>query len=198
MSNCVQLTSGGGFDFDKRELFGRYNMERDLAWPLAGINRMARHSAINWAVAIHSVAVARTLMRVTKSRELAAAGLLHDAHESIIGDIMTPVARAIDSVAVERLKDDVQLALEDKLAVPTDKRPALYPTTISIVDRAALIVEKQLFMAPAGHDWGVTEPEVMWTQTMWDVIVDILQEKEHLDGGYEAFIYEYHRLVEGA
>lgn len=205
MGNWIQLNSGGGYDFDKTTIVGKYTMERDLAYASAGLNRYVRHTVMDWQVAIHEVAVARCIERVmaamgysiTEQRCAAAGGLLHDAHESVIGDIPTPVAWAIDYDKINALKEEVQLAIEQRLSVPPEKTPKANLSWVKLGDVAALHVEKQLFMTPEHQPWNYVAPPTEWTQTMYDVITEILAKGEHTDGGRNAFITEYHRLVLG-
>lgn len=58
---------------------------------LAKINRFAGRTPEPWSVASHSVLVSRLC-----PSNAAAAGLLHDAHEAFIGDLITP---AVDFIA---------------------------------------------------------------------------------------------------
>lgn len=60
---------------------------------LSKINRYAGRTAQPFSVAAHSVLVSRLCPR----REEQAWGLLHDAHEAFIGDIITPALRFIAS-----------------------------------------------------------------------------------------------------
>lgn len=205
MTNWIQLNSGGGYDFDQARIVGPYSMERDLAYASAGLNRYVRHTIVDWPVAIHEVAVARCIERIamTEGRDrdtvvcAAAGGLLHDAHESIIGDIPTPVAWAIDYTKINVLKEEVQLAIEQELSVPVCKTPKANLSWVKLGDVAALHVEKQLFMRPEWQSWNYTAPPAEWSQTMYDVVTEIINRGENLDGGYRAFIAEYRRLVLG-
>ncbi len=196
MSNWIQLTSGGGYDFDFKEIFGRFSLDRDVAYSLAGINRCAGHGQVRWAVAIHSVAVARTILALGGTNDQAAAGLMHDAHESITGDIPTPVARAIGLELVERVKEDAQFAIESKLHISSAQSYFTNCLIVKQADCAALHVEKQLFMLPEGRSWGYRIPAVEWSQAMYDVMADLLSTEAHRDGGYEIFLSEYERLVQ--
>lgn len=195
MGNWIQLTSGGGYDFDTQSLFGRFDVERDLAYSLAGINRYLRHTAVSWSVAIHSVAVARTLWEITRDKAIAAAGLGHDWHECIVGDIPTPVAWAVDYQKIKAVKEEAQLALEERMGVPPQLRAANFPAYVKAADLAALHVEKQLFMVPPARDWGVPEAEVEYAQVMYDVVADIVTSGQHRDGGLAAFMGMYEELI---
>lgn len=193
MGNWIQLTSGGGYDFETREIFGPYDIGADIAHPLAGENRYAGHTLTRWSVAIHSVAVARTIQRLTTtcgedSISAAAGGLLHDLHESVIGDIPTPVAWAIDYDKVNALKEEVQLAIEERLGVPAIKRPCGWKVTIRRADEAALHIERQLMMAPGSREWHYNVPDPETLQTMHKVVREIISNGENKDGGYNAFM----------
>jgi hypothetical protein len=61
---------------------------RDIAHSLARINRWNGHTRNEFSVAQHSVMVSRLL-----PKELQLFGLLHDAGEAFLGDIITPVKR---------------------------------------------------------------------------------------------------------
>ena len=195
MVNWIQLRSGGGYDFDTKTIVGRYSMEKDVAEPLAALPRYVKHTLSPWQVAIHSVAVARTIERITLDLDKAAAGLMHDGHESVIGDIPTPVAYAIDYAKVEAIKEEVQLAMEQELGIPILLTPLQHKAIIKLGDSAALHVEKQLFMVPEFQPWNIKAPPTVWCQTMHDVVIEILNDHENYDGGKGAFIYEYNRLI---
>lgn len=61
-----------------------------IAGPLSRINRFNGRPPENWSVAAHSVLVAHLVGRQGGDRKAQAAGLLHDAHEAILGDFTTP------------------------------------------------------------------------------------------------------------
>lgn len=63
----------------------------DIAHALAHTNRFIGHARRPYSVAEHSINVARLLPEPIKIY-----GLMHDAHEAYIGDISTPMKRALD------------------------------------------------------------------------------------------------------
>lgn len=80
----------------------------DVAESLARIPRFNGHIGGGaYSVAQHCVLGARALLEETENPRLAGLFLLHDAHEAYVGDIATPVARAIASVA------EIQARLDD-------------------------------------------------------------------------------------
>ncbi len=73
---------------------------RDVPEALARIPRFTGHIAAGpYSVAQHSVLGADALFRESKNSLLAAAFLLHDAHEAYLGDIATPIGEAIGQMA---------------------------------------------------------------------------------------------------
>lgn len=66
-------------------------MPQATAWSLAQINRFGGHAARPYSVAEHSLLVADIVMRELAGDVHAVfAALLHDAHESVVGDQHTP------------------------------------------------------------------------------------------------------------
>lgn len=203
MGNFCQMTGGGGYDFETKRLFGRFDLARDLVYPLAGYPRFGRHTNQSWNVAIHSVAVGLCIGQFLREQGVdeadcldgEAAGLLHDAHEAVIGDITTPVAWEIGYEKVKAVKADVQLAIEDRLNVHVKCRPINWVKHVKDADAAALHVEKMLFMAPPGRDWGLTPPGPEWMQPMHDIICTILNKGMQVDGGEAAFLAMYKSVV---
>lgn len=69
------------------------------------------------SVAQHCVEGARAIERETRRRNAAAAFLFHDAHEAYIGDIVTPVQKALEAYSSEvraafrALKDRIDAAI---------------------------------------------------------------------------------------
>jgi 5'-deoxynucleotidase YfbR-like HD superfamily hydrolase len=76
-------------------------------------------------------------------------GLRHDFHEAIIGDIMTPVAKAIDYSRVKKLKAaiDRNLAARFDWETPSEKTLAY----VARADRIAMIAEKRFFFPEWHH-----------------------------------------------
>ncbi len=173
MGNWIQLRSGGGYDFESKSIFGRYTMEVDLAKCLDEIVRCGGHASVRWTVAQHSVAVGLAMLAITRSHSAAAAGLLHDAHEAIIGDITTPVALEIGYDKVKAVKVDVQAAIEQRLAIPQHAWPSSWVNSVRKADAAALHIERQLFLVPTPRPWAYAEPTAAWTQALYDATLQV-------------------------
>ena len=204
MTNWIQLTSGGGYDFDDKLIFGPFKVDADLAWPLT-CPRWTRHTPrFSWPVTLHSVACARVIEKITGDAKAAAAGLLHDAHEAVIGDITTPVARHIDAERVSELKHDVDIAIFTKLDIDFDLLPSRHRHYVQLADAAALQIERRLFTAPEPRAWNATLPEHHWMRAMYEEITDLVRRMRLFqaidpvaipDDGMALFLDEYYRLV---
>lgn len=109
----------------------------DIAHALSMLCRYAGHTSRFYSVAEHSVLVSRQFAR----RDLALAGLLHDATEAYCVDVPRPLKRMlVDYVDVE---DSVWCAIARKFAM--DRLPA----AIHDIDTRMLITERpQLFARP--------------------------------------------------
>lgn len=66
----------------------------DIAHALAHCNRYAGHTVEPYSVAEHSIYVASMLWRQTGNARMALSGLLHDAAEAYIGDMINPLKRS--------------------------------------------------------------------------------------------------------
>lgn len=196
MTRWIQLTSGSGYDFDDCVIFGPFTMERDIAHPLAGLVRFVNHTEQKWSVAGHSVAVARTLQSLGFDEDAQAAGLMHDAHEAVIGDIPTPVARHIGHDAFARLKQEVQHAINLRLDIPVERDPyGEHKRAVGLADEAALHVEYRLMMTPGPRDWGVPMPDGVWMLAMHHAVKGVLESGGAFgDRARVLFEQEYKRL----
>ena len=67
----------------------------DIAWSLSNIMRFNGHLSTQISVARHSLEVSRLV-----PAELQLAALLHDAHETYVGDVVRPVKRYLETRGV--------------------------------------------------------------------------------------------------
>jgi 5'-deoxynucleotidase YfbR-like HD superfamily hydrolase len=83
----------------------------DIAHALARICRFGGHLETSYTVAEHSMNVAAQLYRTTGSYEYAQCGLLHDAAEAYLGDVIRPVKKVLKGYAEleERMMDAIKL-----------------------------------------------------------------------------------------
>lgn len=68
---------------------------KDIAHALSHICRFGGHLPRHYSVAEHSIYVANQLWRTTGDHQFALAGLLHDATEAYLGDMVRPLKQAM-------------------------------------------------------------------------------------------------------
>lgn len=139
----------------------------DIAWGLARQRRFLGQTAISINIAAHSRFVAWIIARIFKaSREAIFGGLLHDAHEYIIGDWPTPAVNALaghfeDSYplpdfAVSALKSEVDQAIAAKLNLKSLSSDDQW--LIKRADRIALEFEGRVGF---GKNWRRTQIQLI-------------------------------------
>ena len=135
----------------------------DIATQLARLPRYNGGTKIGHGttVATHSVMVMYFMPSGTPPIDRLHA-LLHDAHEAYIGDITTPLERAIavlsGSEAVSHLKARLHLAIEQAAGI--GRPDPLTAAAVRLADRQALAVEKRDLIHSDAPPWGSELPDV--------------------------------------
>lgn len=131
---------------------------RDIAHHLSLVNRFCGATHFPYSVAQHSIVVAGILQR--HSPRLGLLGLLHDAHEYVLTDMITPVKRAHfgnTGFPTERdhLEDGLDRAIHARfsIALPDAKERE----AIGLIDEVALATEWRDLM-PQGTACPVAAP----------------------------------------
>lgn len=141
--NWIRLANGNDLVFDAPDLSGL--TIRDVAHHLSRLNRFTGATAMPLSVAQHSVAVARQLAHLKQSRETQLVGLLHDAHEMIIGDISTPMKRWLaqndGADFITRLADRIDAQIFHRFAGLKNPVPPLMREAIHLADAQVLAAE---------------------------------------------------------
>lgn len=97
----LQTASGRAYDLVRPD-WRQVDFDVDVPEALARIARFTGHVRSGpYSVAQHSVLGADAIFRETRSREAAAAFLIHDAHEAYVGDMATPISGALVEIARE-------------------------------------------------------------------------------------------------
>jgi uncharacterized protein len=156
----MQTRDGAIVDLLKADL-GTLTIE-EVAHSLARINRFAGHTREAYSVAQHSVHVSWQC-----SPEHALIGLLHDAHESVMGDITSPVKMALRAIdpyahyhwgeAFEQFEKRLVSAFMARFA--TNQTPLGWTRLPSDVKRADLImlaIERRDLLGPESQPWNLT------------------------------------------
>lgn len=121
----------------------------DIAHALARINRFNGHTRVSYSVAQHSVMVMDLL-----PDELKLFGLLHDASECYLGDVITPVKRLIRPF-YEPLEEAVMLAVADAYGFTMGEREK---AEVKVADMRLLATEVRDLTTAGFINGELTEP----------------------------------------
>jgi len=141
MRNWIQTRTGVAFDL----INPTPDMVRieDIANSLAFQSRFNGHTGSSYSVAEHSVFVSRYCPPQDRLW-----GLLHDAHEAYVGDIVSPVKALIPGF--KEIEGRIQNAICDKFGIPRK-----CPRSVKLADNRLLLTEKEVFFPAEAGDWGV-------------------------------------------
>mgnify|MGYP006370448061 FL=1 len=172
--NAIPLLSGAFFcPFDRSpEMMARLTWP-DIAWGLTNTPRFGAQTAMPVTVGAHTLCVLAAARRLVwpdcalRGRdaceadrivdgEIARAALLHDAAESILGDIPTPFKRHPAYAEVARMEESLQQAINERFGASDDahRRPA-----VKDADNFALAVEAWVGHGLDARDWGYAVPD---------------------------------------
>lgn len=125
----------------------------DIAVALSRQCRFAGHCKRFYSVAEHSVLVSRLIdSDVAPRRRLALYGLLHDAHEAYIGDLLQPIkvlARQQGATFYAELEARVEAVVLQAFGFD----PGPTPPEVKHADLVALAIEKRDLMAASPRPW---------------------------------------------
>lgn len=148
----------------------------DVAAALAKINRFAGATTTPYSVAQHCLHVSEILEAEGHSAAIQMAGLLHDAHEIVTGDIPTPtkrlLGRLLDTVEQDlgNLLGALEQDLDDRILCAL-KLPDLDLRSFPVVqaDMKALATERRDLLNPGDREWNLKlpEPDEKWIHPMW-------------------------------
>jgi uncharacterized protein len=152
----VQLRSGACVDLAALEPDATAVTLEDIAASLARLPRFLGHTRhpTPYSVAQHSCLVV-ALLDDPCNRPIAQAALMHDAHEALMGDIISPVKEALRGAVT---------ALESRLQGAICRRFRISPNLIGHhlvdwADKQALATERAALLAPCDAAWGQNLPE---------------------------------------
>lgn len=117
----------------------------DIAHALSNICRYGGHTRQFYSVAEHSCHVSDAL-----PRDLALAGLLDDAAEAYIGDMIRPIKYSMPEY--QEIDDCLSAMIRKKFGLPEERHPEVIR-----VDNAILADESEQVMGGQVADWKLTE-----------------------------------------
>lgn len=116
----------------------------DIAHALSNICRYAGHCERFYSVAEHSV-----LVSLCVDRELALTGLLHDATEAYVSDVIRPIKPHLTNYS--SIENSVWVAIAKKFGLPV-----VLPPEIKKADTGVLLAEAEQNMKTPPADWCVS------------------------------------------
>jgi len=130
----------------------------DVAYHLASIRRFSGACRVNDAN--HSVRVARIIGLLGGCAACQYEGLMHDAHEAYIGDVIAPLGRQDFLRAFDTLKVSVQRAIDEALPGPARAIDCvLAPDRSRLADQVSGLLEARAYLPSRGADWGGLHPD---------------------------------------
>lgn len=115
----------------------------EIAASLSKICRYNGHVKKFYSVAEHSVYVSHLV-----PKEHALTGLLHDATEYLLGDIVRPLKPFVPGYSEHERK--LWTAVADRFNLPHEM-----PDCVKEMDTLILLTERSYLMTDSGHDWGI-------------------------------------------
>lgn len=140
----------------------------DVAHALAHIGRFTGHARALYSVAQHSVLGAWKLRDEGHAAGVQAAYLMHDAHESVIGDVASPIKRALRALTPQTqdpsrrqfnmdgicswdvFEEGHRLTFARRFGTPRD-----LPEAVKSMDLRMLMTEARDLMTPPPEPWGI-------------------------------------------
>lgn len=167
------LADGARYNFQQGAIVGHFDI-RQLARSLARIERFVGHGLESVSVARHSLCV---MYAVSQSSTPGAAvhGLLHDAHEAFVGDVSTPLKRALSGSAAAELRDLADAAQRAIYRVLDLEEPREADRhAVARADFAATVVEFQRKFMPREDP-----ARFQWTHVALDDALALMGERDH-------------------
>lgn len=129
----------------------------DIAAALSKLCRFNGHCERFYSVAEHSVRLSRMFRDPAKARW----GLMHDAAEAYIGDIVRPLKRSLKGIS--HIEDRILLCVAHKFNLP----PTIYDAVHEADERMCSTEKRDLFVR--AEDWPDMLPPYEWKLPMREV-----------------------------
>lgn len=142
----IQTYTGKKFDFNN---FTIKNIDIiDIAHSLGNICRFNGHCNKFYSVAEHSIYVSRNC-----SDDLKLWGLLDDAAETYIGDLVRPIKQYMYDF------QELEIDIMDMIILKFGLYPDIRPDKVIEIDNRVLVTERNQIMKITPDDWGLNEYE---------------------------------------
>lgn len=157
----IQTFTGRVFDF--KALDPDSLCLEDIAHALSHICRFNGHCQKFESVAEHSWLVAKRASEILPedlslrglSIAVTRSALMHDAAEAYIGDVVTPLRRALASEALVHLEDEINSLVATRFHLDTSSEVM---AVVWQADQDLLTIEQKEIMAEPPQHWGLPAP----------------------------------------
>lgn len=174
MKPRIMTVSGQPFDFIHPEMY-RVDVEY-IAWAISKICRYSGQCCADYKVGQHSV-----LVSLLVPQEYALQGLLHDAAEAYINDMVSPVKALCEDYKV--IEKRVEQAIFPKLGLPYPLHPS-----VKQADRVLLATEKRDLLPFDKEFWDNLGPSI-------EPLPDPIRPIEDWREVYKLFMKRYEELT---
>jgi hypothetical protein len=148
----IETHSGKLFDYLQQR---PVDMDSDsIAHALGNICRFTGHCREFYSVAAHSLLCVELARKRDLSSRLCLLALVHDAHEAYVGDINSPLKRALNGNFADL---DTQAALVAHAALGITPPTLHEKIQVKALDLTALMTEARVLMPSGGRNWSISE-----------------------------------------
>lgn len=156
-SDWIQTLNANAFDYDDllRGVPQSWHLE-EIAYILAAKYRYGGHTRPLISVGEHSLRVAHRVHQLTGIINVAACGLMHDAPETMLGDVNRPLKSLFKKHGIDlytRLEDEAERQIAERFGLTwTDEIRKI----VKQADNEACAWEKEYILGPGPRDetWG--------------------------------------------
>lgn len=147
---------------------------QDIAHALALTCRFGGHSVFHYSVAQHSILVSSKL-----PQHLKLVGLLHDATEAYLGDMVRPLK--LQMPEYQKVEDALWKVIALKFGLPEE-----IPDEVKFHDNCALITERRDVCTHSDHRWSLQDTHPPYEESIcpWDAAT-----------AKNDFLYQFKRLT---
>lgn len=114
----------------------------DIGYALARVCRFGGHCRPFYSVADHSIRVSEAIRQASGTREEQLFGLLHDAAEAYLGDVVWPLKQAPELAGYKTIEKRVEQVILQKFGLPIEQ-----PPIVKRYDLVLLSTEKRDLMS---------------------------------------------------
>ena len=135
----------------------------DIVYGLSFMPRFSGQLAEFYCVAEHSVHVANRVRALGGTIQEQQWGLMHDAPEAYLGDMVAPLKRLLPDYGL------IERAVMEAVAEAYQLDGSSIPAIVKDADLDLLVSEKATLLGPEPLDWGLPprEPIQRWKPRMW-------------------------------